>query len=146
VAEGAGNAHGAQRALVVEEALDADDRVELEKSERRCRVVEVDLSFGEGLLQWERQRVHVDLQAYCKCCLGTDAAADTAEILALDRPVKPELASPEGLIAEGVEAEDLLAAFKQLPALNRINRVGASAAARPGDGTDSGVEDDPAEE
>ena len=106
---------------VVEEALDADDRVQLQERERRRRTVEVDLAALELRLEVPRERIDVDLQAGDgEGRLRADTGADASESGALDRLVQLELAAPVVLVAEGVEAEDLLALLEQLTALSRV--------------------------
>ena len=98
----------------VEEALDADDRVQLQERKCRRRAVEVDLAPPELRRAVGRQRVDVDLQAGDgERRLRADTGADAAEIGAFDRLVQLELAAPVVLVAEGVEAEDLLALLEQ---------------------------------
>ena len=130
MAEGAGDADRAERATVVEEALDADDRVQLQERERGRRTVEVDLALLELRLEVPREGIDVDLQAGDgERRLRADTGADASEGGALDRLVQLELAAPVVLVAEGVEAEDLLALLEQpdqrlrAPLARRVDRL-----------------------
>jgi hypothetical protein len=114
MAEGAGNADRAERAALVEDALDPDDRVQLQERERGRRTVEVDLALLELRLEVPRESIDVDLQAGGgEGRLRADAGADAAESGARDRLVQLKLAAPVVLVAEGVEAEDRLALLEQ---------------------------------
>ena len=114
MAEGAGDADRAERATRVEEALDADDRVQLQERERGRRTVEIDLALLELRLDVPREGIDVDLQAGDgEGRLRADTRTDASEGGALDRLVQLEHAAPVVLVAEGVEAEDLLALLEQ---------------------------------
>jgi hypothetical protein len=135
MAHRAREADRAQRALCVEEALHADDRVELEQRERRLGAVEVDLALLDGLDDGARKRGGVDLEADRQRALRAQSRSHAAEPGSLDRLVQLQCAAPEGLVAEGVEAEDL-------PALAEESLLGARASRgsllrrRSGDGAD----------
>src|SRR5262249_25575970 len=75
--------------------------------QRGRRVVQVDLTPLELLAEPSRQRVEVDLQAEVECGGWTEAWPDTAVLCAGDRLVEVQLAAPEILVAERVEAKDL---------------------------------------
>ncbi len=65
-------------------------------------------------LEIPREGIDVDLQAGDgEGRLRADTRTDASECGALDRPVQLEHAAPVVLVAEGVEAEDLLALLEQ---------------------------------
>jgi hypothetical protein len=130
MAESAGDADRAERATRVEDALDADNRVQLQESERGRSTVEIDLSMPELRLELSREGIDVDLQAGdCEGRLRADTGADASEGGALDRLVQLEHAAPVVLVAESVEAEDLLALLEQpdqrlrAPLTRRVDRL-----------------------
>src|SRR5262249_26619429 len=106
-----------------------DHRVELEQCQRGRRVVQVDLTPLELLAEASRQRVEVDLQADAECGGWTEARPDTAVLRAGDRLVEVQLAAPEILVAEGVEAEDLPSLLDQLAGIVDDGMVEVFAAA-----------------
>src|SRR5262245_23314808 len=105
-----------------------DHRVELEQCHRGRRVVQGDLTALELLAEASRQRVEVDLQADGECGRWTEARPDTAVLCAGDRLVEMQLASPEILVAEGVEAKDLPSLLDELPGVIDDGTVEVSAA------------------
>src|SRR5579864_1819262 len=114
MANGAGDADRSERTALVEEALDAEDSVQLQKGERGRRTVEVDLAELEAHLEVPREGIDVDFQAGDgKGRLRADTGPNASEGGALDRLVQPERAAPVVLVAEGVEAEDRLALLEQ---------------------------------
>src|SRR5215471_18089622 len=103
-----------QTALVIEESLHADDRVQFEQHERRPWIVEVHLPIVDRLLRRVGQRVSVDLQADRQCGLRAHAGADAAVCLAGDRLVQLERVTPERLTPERVVSKDLPALLDHL--------------------------------
>ena len=72
-------------------ALDADDRVQLQERERGRRIVEIDLALLELRLEVPREGIDVDLQAGDgEGRLRADTRADASEGGALDRLVQLE--------------------------------------------------------
>ena len=57
------DSHPLDAAIRVGESRDTDDGVQLEERDRRCRIVEVNFSCRELLLQTVRQRIRIDLKA-----------------------------------------------------------------------------------
>src|SRR5262249_48943099 len=106
--------HRAQRPLTIEEARHTDDRVELQQRERDARISEVHSTATQLLQQGTRERIDVHLESDRKRGLRTDTAADAAEAAALDGLVQLECVTPEGFVAEGVEAEGVTAGSERL--------------------------------
>ena len=75
--------------------------------------VEIHLAVLEHGPDVPRERVDVDLQADSEGRPRADTGADASEGSPLDRLVQLEHAAPIVLVAEGVEAEDLLALLEQ---------------------------------
>src|SRR5581483_11516249 len=130
MADGAGDADRAERAVRVEEAVDANDRVQLQERERIRGIVEVDPTLLEVRLNISREGIDVDLQAGDgEGRIRGDTGADASEGGALDCLVQLEHAAPVVLVTEGVEAEDLLALVEQLdesllaPLARRVDRL-----------------------
>jgi hypothetical protein len=109
MAEGALDADGAKAPSVIEEPGQSDDRIQLEKRQRRRWIVEVHLAVLQLTAELAGERIGIDLQADAQCGLRADARADAAEARPLDRLMELERAAPELLVAERVEAEDALA-------------------------------------
>src|SRR5262249_15025149 len=86
----------------------------LQQRKRGRRVVEVDLPPLEQLAQRVRERVEVDLEPDGERGRGADPRTHAAVLGAGDRLVEVKLAAPEVLVAEGVEAEDLLPLLAEL--------------------------------
>src|SRR5262249_42397807 len=122
----------------VEEALDADHRVELQQRQRRRRVVQVDGPVEDALLHRLRQRAYVDLQSQRERLLRAETGADAAVRRALDRLVQVQGAAPERLVAERVEAEGLFALADQRGAGVVCLALAGRAAAAPAPVTPTG--------
>src|SRR6185503_21126645 len=91
-----------QAAILVESPLHAQHRVEFDERQGGTRIVQIDSSFFDPLDEIRRKRVHINFQANRQCCFRTDARTDTAELIALNRLMKLELASPISFITERV--------------------------------------------
>src|SRR5688572_7966377 len=108
MAQRALDSDGSQSAIVVEEAGHADDRVQLEQCSGRGRVVEINLAGLDLRDQLGGERLRVNLQAKTQGRLRTHPFADAAELLAGKGLMQPQLAAPEVLGAERVEAKCVL--------------------------------------
>src|SRR5688500_14694768 len=94
-----------QTIVRVEDALDADDGTELEQSESRRRIVEIDLTALHLLDERCRQNRGVDFQTEAERGDRSQAGADTAVRRSGDGLVQPQFPAPEILAAKGVVAE-----------------------------------------
>jgi hypothetical protein len=82
--------------------------------------MQINFSFLQLILQDSWQGLDIDLEPHGEGCRRADARSHAAELLALDCFMKPELATPEILIAEGVIAKDLLAFSDQVHRVVRL--------------------------
>ncbi len=99
---------GTQAAIAIENANHAEHRVRFDQLHCHGGVVEVDLTLLEAVREGRRQRLGIDFQAQIKRLTGADRRHDL---------MQAELIAPEGLVAKGVEAEDLLALADELPGI-----------------------------
>src|SRR5579883_3566697 len=88
----------ARQRIAGEMAGHADDRVETQQRQRIGGIVEIDLAGAQGLAQRWGERLYIDLETDAQCRCRADRR---------DRLVEAELAGPEVLVAECVEAEGL---------------------------------------
>src|SRR6185295_12237589 len=101
MAQSAGDADGLHLPALLEEALDADDGVELEERDRGRRIIHVHFVLLDLRDQLVGKRLAVDLEADRQRDLRADGR--------LDRAVEVERVAPEGLISERVAPERLAA-------------------------------------
>src|SRR5438046_650311 len=99
------NADGSDVAVGIENPGHADDGVQLQQGQRRCRIVEIDLAGLELLLQRRGEGVQVYLEPDREGGLGAHAGPHAAVLFAGDGPMQLQRPAPERLVAEGVEAE-----------------------------------------
>jgi hypothetical protein len=100
MAECAGDSDALQRVLRIHLADDADHRAQLEQRDRRGGLVERDRAVLDAGFHRRRKRVRVHFQTDGERGLRTDRRPDDF--------VHAQSVGPESLVAEGVEAEDLL--------------------------------------
>src|SRR5579884_1419112 len=106
MADSARQSHRTQLiAVVVEEPDNANHCLLLDQRSSHRRIVEIHLAMLDCFDRRRRERIGIDFQAKSQC---------VARCESVDCLMKLKLVSPEGLIAEGIEAEDLSAALQQL--------------------------------
>src|SRR5690606_1997193 len=99
-------------AVLVQERLDADDRIQLEQCERGCRIVEIYLAGRNLLLERLGQGIGINLEADRQRGLWRDAGTDATILFTGHRLVQLQRIAPEGLAAERVVAKGILALIK----------------------------------
>ena len=107
VAGRTGETHRRQPATAVEEALDADDGIQLQQRQRHRRVVQVDLAGLDRGRRLLRDRRRVDLEPGGQRGFRAEARADAAVLRAGDRAMQLQRVAPERLVSERVVAEDV---------------------------------------
>ena len=90
--------------IAFEEALHADDGVELQQCQRDRGIVEVDSPLPKLGQQLLGQRCDIDFQPEANAMRG-EVRPDATEALALHRLMELQRAAPEGLVAERIVAE-----------------------------------------
>src|SRR5262245_21738921 len=106
MAECALDAHGTHRAILIEDALDANDRVKPQQSQRRGWIVQIYGSPSQLADQRRRQRVDVDFQARCKRDFRAHACSNTAKSRPFNGAMQLERVPPERLTSERILPED----------------------------------------
>ena len=91
----------------IEETFHADHRVQLQKRQRRPRIIEIDLAGAQSFEQIIGERPAIDLEAKIQRRVGRKTRTHAAQGRARDRLVQAERVAPERFVAEGVEAERL---------------------------------------
>jgi len=107
MAEGAGNADRFQRAVLIEVAFDAHNRVLLQEGHGDRDIVQVNLAPFEPVDDLLRERIDVHLQTHSQGLLGGEPSADPAKAFALDGLMQLQRIAPEFLIAKGIETENI---------------------------------------
>jgi len=107
MAEGAGNADRFQRAVLIEVAFNAHNRILLQEGQGDRDIVQVDLAPFELMDDLLRERIDVHLQTHSQGLLGGEPCADSAKAFALDGLMQLQRIAPEFLIAKGIETENI---------------------------------------
>src|SRR3569833_411993 len=97
-----------------ERARQTDNRIELQQRQRHRQIIKIHQPGAQLPLQGSWQSIDIHLQANGERRFRADTGAYSSKTTAFDRLVQPQSASPESLIAKGVEAEHLLAAQQQV--------------------------------
>src|SRR5215471_11080651 len=104
----AGDAHRLPL-VAVKESLHAHYGIELEQRNRDRGIVQINRVLAQSADHLGRKSVHVHLQPHTQRGFGAESPTFTAEARALNGAVQLKGATPEGLVAEGVEPERLAA-------------------------------------
>jgi hypothetical protein len=107
VTDSASDADGCEVRRVVEVPLNADHGVQPQQRDGRGRARQIDGTALQVALQLFRQSAAVDFQTELERRGWAQAGTDTAERLAHDCAMQPELTAPKILVAVGVVAERL---------------------------------------
>ena len=94
--------------------IPAQDCVELEKSDRCRRIIQIDFACLDLSYQFFRQCSRIHFQSYSERLLWAHSRTDAAIFLTRDGFVELERITPEGFTAKRIETEDLSALFNQL--------------------------------
>src|SRR5215813_10738315 len=98
-----------ETAVILERTFHADDSIEFEQRERRCRIVEIHPAKLQLRDQRFGQCFSVDFQSDSQRRLRTDAWSNSAERFAFKRTMELQRISPKRFVAESVKAKRLLA-------------------------------------
>src|SRR5579859_872272 len=102
------NPNAPQSSLLIEKSSHSHNRVQLEQRKCRRRAIQIDLSLLQGGYEAGRKCVHIDFQAHREGRCRAHTRPDTTEFHSLNGLVKFQRVTPEGLIAESIEAKSFL--------------------------------------
>jgi hypothetical protein len=114
VTKSALNAHRLKLAGSIEASGYADDGIQFQKRDRHRRIVEVDCSLCDLLANACGDGIDINLQSDRKCSRRAHTWSYSTQTSASDRLVQLQCASPEGLVAEGVETKGSSSALDSL--------------------------------